>query len=199
MIGIDSQENFVAYSKRFRFVKEALATAFPGRPWQSIRILDVGCGNGSQLPLSLARCGYDLTGIDLDPRSIEHARTLSAGMPNARFLAGKVEDLGEAPFDAVVLAEVLEHGRTALLVKPGDPDEVVEAIKRLAANERLRIELGRNARETALKRHTWRQDARRVLAYSSDTRPIPNEFSLPTAVAVSSSSPSTNLTEQNLR
>jgi glycosyltransferase involved in cell wall biosynthesis len=97
------------------------------------------------------------------------------------------------------IGEVLEHGRTALLVKPGDPDEVVEAIRRLGANERLRIDLGRNARETALERHTWRQNARRVLAYSSDTRPIPNEFSLPTAVAVGPSSHSTNLTEQNLR
>jgi glycosyltransferase involved in cell wall biosynthesis len=97
------------------------------------------------------------------------------------------------------IGEVLEHGRTALLVKPGDPGELVEAIKRLAADERLRIELGRKARETALERHTWRQNARRVLAYSSDTRPIPNEFSLPTAVAVGPSSHSTNLTEQNLR
>jgi glycosyltransferase involved in cell wall biosynthesis len=96
------------------------------------------------------------------------------------------------------IAEVLEHGRTALLVKPGDPGELVEAIKRLAADERLRTELGRKARETALERHTWCQNARRVLAYSSDTRSIPNEFSLPTAVAVSSSSHSTNLTEQNL-
>ena len=98
------------------------------------------------------------------------------------------------------IAEVLEHGRTALLVKPGDPGEVVEAIKRLAADEQLRTELGRNAHETALERHTWRQNARRVLAYSSDTRPAPNEFSLPTAVAVGpSSSRSTNLAEQNLR
>ena len=97
------------------------------------------------------------------------------------------------------IGEVLEHGRTALLVKPGAPGELVEAIKRLAADERLRIELGRKARETALERHTWRQNARRVLAYSSDTRSVPNEFSLPTAVAVSSSSHSTNLTEQNLR
>jgi glycosyltransferase involved in cell wall biosynthesis len=97
------------------------------------------------------------------------------------------------------IGEVLEHGRTALLVKPGDPGELVEAIKRLAVDERLRIELGRKVRETALERHTWRQNARRVLAYSSGTRPIPNEFSLPTAFIVSpSSSHSTNLTERNL-
>jgi glycosyltransferase involved in cell wall biosynthesis len=98
------------------------------------------------------------------------------------------------------IAEVLEHGRTALLVKPGNAGEVVEAIKRLAADEQLRIELGRNARETALERHTWRQNARRVLEYSSDTRRVPNELSLPAAIAVSpSSSRSTNRAEQDLR
>jgi glycosyltransferase involved in cell wall biosynthesis len=96
------------------------------------------------------------------------------------------------------IAEVLEHGRTALLVKPGDPGDVVEAIKHLASDEQLRIELGRKARETALERHTWHQNARRVLAYSSDIRPVPSELSLPTAVTVGSSSRSTNLTEQNL-
>ena len=60
--------------------------------------------------------------------------------------------------------------------------------------------LGRKARETALERHTWSQNARRVLGYSSGTRLVPNEFSLPTAVAASpSSSRGTNLAEQNLR
>jgi len=59
------------------------------------------------------------------------------------------------------IADVLEHGRTALLVRPGDPNDLVEAIQRLAADPQLRIELGRNSRETALTRHTWRQNARR--------------------------------------
>jgi glycosyltransferase involved in cell wall biosynthesis len=98
------------------------------------------------------------------------------------------------------IAEVLEHGRTALLVKPGEAGEVVAAIKRLAADEQLRIELGRNARQSALARHTWRENAKRVFAYYADTRPTSKEVSLPTALAVSASpSRSTNLAEQNLR
>jgi glycosyltransferase involved in cell wall biosynthesis len=98
------------------------------------------------------------------------------------------------------IADVLEHGRTALLVKPGDADELAEAIQRLAADAQLRIELGRNARETALARHTWRQNARRVLEYYADSRLAPDESALPTAVAVGpSSSRGTNLAEQNLR
>ncbi len=63
------------------------------------------------------------------------------------------------------IADVLEHGRTALLVRPGDSGDLVEAIQRLAADARLRAELGRNARETALARHTWRQNASRVLTH----------------------------------
>src|SRR3989449_672260 len=96
------------------------------------------------------------------------------------------------------IADVLEHGRTALLVRPGDPSELAEAIQRLAADAQLRIELGRNAREIALVRHTWRQNARRVLAYYGDTRRAPNE-SLCTAVAAGPSpSRRTNLAKQNL-
>jgi glycosyltransferase involved in cell wall biosynthesis len=98
------------------------------------------------------------------------------------------------------IADVLEDGRTALLVKPGDADELAEAIQRLAADAQLRLELGHNARETALARHTWRQNAKRVLEYNEDSRLAPNESALPTAVAVGpSSSRGTNLAEQNLR
>ncbi len=61
------------------------------------------------------------------------------------------------------IAEVLEDGRTALLVKPGDPGELAAAIRRLASDPQLRADLGRAAREAVLARYTWRQNARRVL------------------------------------
>jgi glycosyltransferase involved in cell wall biosynthesis len=97
------------------------------------------------------------------------------------------------------IADVLEHGRTALLVRPGDPSELAEAIQRLAADAHLRVELGRNARETALARHTWRQNARRVLAHYFDSLRAPNESALSTTVAAGPSpSRSTNLANQNL-
>ena len=64
------------------------------------------------------------------------------------------------------IADVLENGRTALLVRPGDPSELAEAIQRLASDTHLRGELGRSAMEVALTRHTWRQNARRVLSYN---------------------------------
>jgi glycosyltransferase involved in cell wall biosynthesis len=96
------------------------------------------------------------------------------------------------------IVDVLEHGRTALLVRPGDPGELVEAIQRLAADRDLRTGLGRNARETALERHTWRQNASRVLAYYADSQCTLRESVLHAAVAAGpSSSRSTSLAKEN--
>jgi glycosyltransferase involved in cell wall biosynthesis len=98
------------------------------------------------------------------------------------------------------IADVLEHGRTALLVRPGEPSELAEAIQHLASDSQLRIELGSNAREAALARHTWRQNARRVLAYCAGTMLAPNEPELGSGVASGSTpSRSTNLARQTLR
>lgn len=104
------QENLWGYRKRLRFVQRAIAESFPGRQKSSLRVLDIGCGNGSQLALSLIRDGLDLTGIDTDKNSIEHARRLAARDANARFLCSRVEDLNVSEvFDVVILSEVLEH------------------------------------------------------------------------------------------
>lgn len=97
------------------------------------------------------------------------------------------------------IADVLEDGKTALLVRPGDADELVKAIQRLASDAQLRVELGRNARQSALARHTWRQNAKRVLAYHADNRSASDEPT-PRIVFAGDSSPSrnANLAKQNL-
>jgi 2-polyprenyl-3-methyl-5-hydroxy-6-metoxy-1,4-benzoquinol methylase len=104
-------EDLWGYAKRLRFVRDAITSAFPERAGASLRVLDVGCGNGSQLALPLAiGTGVQLVGIDTDSRSIEHARRLVGDRANIRFCDGRVEDLIEAePFDVVILSEVLEH------------------------------------------------------------------------------------------
>jgi SAM-dependent methyltransferase len=103
-------EDLWGYAKRLRFVREAVSAAFPQRAPNSLRILDVGCGNGSQLALPLARTGFRVHGIDTDKRSIEHARHLAQGTDNAEFVCGRVEDLAASEtFDVVLLSEVLEH------------------------------------------------------------------------------------------
>jgi 2-polyprenyl-3-methyl-5-hydroxy-6-metoxy-1,4-benzoquinol methylase len=77
---------------------------------ESVRVLDVGCGNGATLREFAAR-GCKVVGIDLSPNGIEMAR---AACPVGRFevLAadeGILKNLGEEPFDIVISTEVVEH------------------------------------------------------------------------------------------
>jgi len=102
-------ENLWGYAKRLRFVSEVIAASFKERSPDSLRVLDVGCGNGSQLALPLARRGFQVMGIDVDARSIEHAKELAKDLTNAAFVCGDVAELKTKPFEVVILAEVLEH------------------------------------------------------------------------------------------
>jgi len=68
------------------------------------------------------------------------------------------------------IGEVLVDGETALLVEPGDVEELRAAIMKLVESEDLRHRLGRSAREVAEREHTWTHNAQRVLqAYQSLT------------------------------
>jgi len=103
------EENPWAYAKRLRFMKEVLASEFAGKPPGSVRVLDVGCGNGSFLAIPLARCGFNVVGVDPHQPSIDRAQRLAEAMPNARFLASEITKLEAGVFDVVILSEVLEH------------------------------------------------------------------------------------------
>jgi glycosyltransferase involved in cell wall biosynthesis len=61
------------------------------------------------------------------------------------------------------IGEVLADGETALLVEPGNVEELGGAIVKLAGAEGLRRYLGERAREVAVKNHTWAHNAARVL------------------------------------
>lgn len=66
------------------------------------------------------------------------------------------------------IGEVLSDEETALLVEPGNVDELASALVRVAESSELRKRLGPNAREAAVQNHTWGHNARRVLeAYES--------------------------------
>lgn len=68
------------------------------------------------------------------------------------------------------IGEVLVDGETALLVEPGNVEELRAAIIRLVESEDLRRQLGANARSVAEREHTWTHNAQRVLdAYKSLT------------------------------
>jgi glycosyltransferase involved in cell wall biosynthesis len=66
------------------------------------------------------------------------------------------------------IGEVLTHEVTALLVEPGNAQELSLAIMRLAESRALREALGASARQAAIERHTWTRNAQNILeAYNA--------------------------------
>jgi len=61
------------------------------------------------------------------------------------------------------IRDALTHGETALLVKSDNPATIVQAVKDLVRDERLRDQLGNAAREHILSTHTWNKNAERIL------------------------------------
>jgi glycosyltransferase involved in cell wall biosynthesis len=69
------------------------------------------------------------------------------------------------------IGEVLVHEQTALLIEPGNVEQLKDAIVRLSLSPELRENLGAAARRAAVERHTWKHNAQRVLdAYYSLSR-----------------------------
>ncbi len=79
---------------------------FPGKKRCELRVLDVGCGNGSQLAIPLAQGGYQVTAVDPHGPSIQYGRRLTT---DVKFHHGVVTDLPPEKFDCVIISEVLEH------------------------------------------------------------------------------------------
>lgn len=61
------------------------------------------------------------------------------------------------------IADVLEDGRTGLLITPGSVDELVKSIELLIGNSSLRAALGSEARRVVCSCYTWRKNAARVI------------------------------------
>jgi len=76
---------------------------------KSRRVLDAACGEGYGSFL-LARTGAQVTGIDLSPDAIAHARERYCA-PNLEFVQGSVTQLPlpDACIDAIVSFETIEH------------------------------------------------------------------------------------------
>lgn len=61
------------------------------------------------------------------------------------------------------IGEYVENGKEALLVPPGDPQALAEALARLHDDPAMRLRLGKAGRERVLVDLTWDRIARRVL------------------------------------
>lgn len=71
-------------------------------------VLDLGCGSGLPVALTLAEAGFDVTGVDISDVQIGRAREL---VPQARFIRADVCTVEFEPesFDAVVSFYALIH------------------------------------------------------------------------------------------
>jgi len=124
-------EDIWGYAKRLRFVRAVIQDCFDEA--KMLRVLDIGCGNGSQLAIPLARdARLKIVGIDTDARSIEHAQRLSNAKDNLDFVCASVGEIpGNQPFDVVILSEVLEHLE--------QPDEMLKRAACLMSRDGLLI------------------------------------------------------------
>jgi glycosyltransferase involved in cell wall biosynthesis len=60
------------------------------------------------------------------------------------------------------IAEVIQNGRTGILVEPGNVDDFARATIELLKDPEERKRLGRNARQQAVEHHSWEQYIRRL-------------------------------------
>ena len=99
---------FIRDQALVRFGRDAKAR----RPFEGLRLLDIGCGGGL-LSEPMARLGFEVTGVDAAERNIGAAKAHAAhqDLP-LRYLCSTVETLlaeESEPFDLILNMEVIEH------------------------------------------------------------------------------------------
>ncbi len=85
-------------------------------------------------------------------------------------VASDLDQIGDVLQNAIRLPstesenESEAKGRVAVLVKPGNPDELAKAIRMLAESQLLRSVLGNGARRLAIERYTWKCHVDAIIA-----------------------------------
>ena len=98
------------------------------------RVLDAACGEGYGTAL-LSDSAALVVGVDIDRRTIEHARERYGDRRNARFVEGSVTalPLPNASVDVIVSFETIEHLRTA------DQPRMIDEFARVLATDGIVI------------------------------------------------------------
>ena len=84
---------------------------FAARWAEGREVLDVACGEGYGTALLAGRGAKRVTGVDLSPQAIAHARSEYGSLANAEFVEASCTRMpfADASFDVVVSFETLEH------------------------------------------------------------------------------------------
>jgi S-adenosylmethionine-dependent methyltransferase len=134
---------------RQELVARQLAAHLPGRP--SLRVLDIGCGQGTQA-LLLARRGHVVTALDASARLLDDFRAALAAEPaevgdRVRLIQGEAAAVASlfqpSSFDAVLCQGVLMYF--------ADPGPLLDAIAQVAAPGAVVSLLVRNGDALALR------------------------------------------------
>ena len=134
---------------RQELVARQLAAHLPGQPTR--RVLDIGCGQGTQA-LLLARRGHAVTGLDASAPLLDDFRAALAAEPaevgdRVRLIQGDAEAVADlfppSSFDAVLCQGVLMYF--------ADPDPLLDAIARVAAPGAIVSVLVRNGDALAMR------------------------------------------------
>ena len=94
---------------------------------RGLRVLDLGCGGGHNGALLKRAGAREVVGVERDPRAAAEARRRLDRVVEADLASLRPEQLGDAPFDAVLASDVLEHltdaelvlARAVLCLRPG--------------------------------------------------------------------------------
>jgi 2-polyprenyl-3-methyl-5-hydroxy-6-metoxy-1,4-benzoquinol methylase len=113
MSKISSQSEYQYASSQldhtYSYLTTPLLAMLPPPSGQQIKILDLGCGNGSFSNI-LAKLGYSVLGIEESSAGIAIAQQ---NYPDCDFRQGSIYDLSDPKlkhsFDAVISVEVIEH------------------------------------------------------------------------------------------
>jgi glycosyltransferase involved in cell wall biosynthesis len=63
------------------------------------------------------------------------------------------------------IGEILEHQKTAWLVKPGDVKDLADGVIKLIEDKDLREKLGRNTREKVITNYTWTRNVKKIINF----------------------------------
>ena len=65
--------------------------------------------------------------------------------------------------DMAQMSEILEQGKTAYMVEPGNIDELATSMKELVDDSELRRRLGNSARDAVIQKYTWDKHVDKIL------------------------------------